>query len=236
MFVVNTISEYFRSFINLLYPDFCLICENNLLKNEKTICTICEVKLPYTNYHLIKDNVIEKKFWGRVDVQKASALLLFEKGLDVQTLISNLKYKKREDVGVKLAELYAKILLESNSDFLKIDIIIPIPLHYKKQQKRGYNQCDEFVKILSEKLNIPYSLTSIKRTKDTISQTGKNRIKRWENVSDIFEIAIVKDIENKHILIVDDVITTGATIEAMALKILEIKGTKISIILMASAV
>jgi len=229
-------SEYKKSFINLLYPDFCMICQNDLLTNEKTICTICETKLPYTDYHLVKNNPIEKKLWGRVDVENATALLFFEKGLDVQTLISGLKYKNREDVGVKLAEIYAEILLESKNELLNVDLIIPIPLHYKKKKKRGYNQCDEFVKTLSEKLDIPFSFDSIKRVVDTISQTGKTRINRWENVSDIFKVVKLNNIKNKHILLVDDVITTGATLEALSLKILEIENTKISILVMAAAV
>jgi len=229
-------SEYKKSFINLLYPDFCMICQSDLLTNEKTICTICETKLPYTDYHLVKNNPIEKKLWGRVDVENATALLFFEKGLDVQTLISGLKYKNREDVGVKLAEIYAEILLESKNELLNVDLIIPIPLHYKKKKKRGYNQCDEFVKTLSEKLDIPFSFDSIKRVVDTISQTGKTRINRWENVSDIFKVVKLNNIKNKHILLVDDVITTGATLEALSLKILEIENTKISILVMAAAV
>lgn len=234
--MLKLFSEYKNSLINLLYPDYCIVCQNNLLLNENTICTICENKLPYTNYHLVKDNPLEKKLWGRVDIQKASALLFFEKGLDVQTLISSLKYKNREDVGTKLAEIYSKELLSSRSEMSEVDLIIPIPLHYKKQKKRGYNQCDEFVKTLSNKLNIPYSLDSISRIVDTISQTGKTRINRWENVSKIFKIEKHSELKNKHILLVDDVLTTGATLEALAIKILELENTKVSVLVMATAV
>jgi len=234
--MVKAILEYIRSLANLIYPNFCLLCESSLLKNEHCICTICETKLPYTNYHKTIDNPIEKKLWGRVPIQKASSLLFFEKGLEVQKLISNLKYKKREDVGEKLAEIYARELLKVKSEFLKIDLIVPIPLHYKKQKRRGYNQCDKFTKVLSEKLNISHSFDTIERVTDTISQTGKSRINRWENVSEIFKIAKPENIQNKHILIVDDVITTGATLEALANKILKIEGTKVSVLLMASAV
>ncbi len=222
--------------MNLIYPNFCILCENNLLLNELTICTICENKLPYTKYHTLIDNPIEKKLWGRVPIQKASSLLFFEKGLEVQKLISNLKYKKREDIGTKLGEIYAKQLLENSNEFLNTELIIPIPLHYKKQKSRGYNQCDKFVTALSQKLEIPHSFTCVERAVDTISQTGKSRIKRWENVSEIFKITNPQLLKGKHVLIVDDVITTGATLEALAIKILEIENTTVSVLLMASAI
>lgn len=222
--------------LNVVFPNFCILCQSSLFVNEYTICTVCENKLPFTNYHLQRDNAIEKKLWGRVPIQMASSLLFFEKGLEVQKLISDLKYNDREDVGAKLAEIYSKQLIKSNSEFLNCDLIIPIPLHYKKKRKRGYNQCDEFVKTLGEKLQIKHSFNYIERTVDTISQTGKSRIKRWENVSEIFKILKPKKLRNKHILIVDDVITTGATLEAFATKILEDEGTKVSVLLMASAV
>lgn len=227
---------YLNHFVNLVYPNYCILCESNLHQNEQTICTICEVKLPYTNYHNTIDNPIEKKLWGRVPIQMASSLLFFEKGLEVQQLISNLKYKNREDVGAKLAEIYARQLLNDQSDFLQVDLLVPIPLHYKKQKRRGYNQCDSFTKTLSERLNIPYNLKSIERKVDTISQTGKSRINRWENVSDIFQVVKPQNLKNKHILLIDDVMTTGATLEALANKVLAIEGTKVSVLVMASAV
>ncbi|MFT4643788.1 MAG: ComF family protein [Planctomycetota bacterium] len=236
MIFVRKIIEHLSNFVNLVYPNYCVLCQSNLHQNEATICTICEVKLPYTNYHKSIDNPIEKKLWGRVPIQKASSLLFFEKGLEVQQLISNLKYKNREDIGAKLAEIYARHLIRDQSEFLKVDLLIPIPLHYKKQKRRGYNQCDSFTITLSEQLNIPFDLKSIERKVDTISQTGKSRIKRWENVSEIFKVTNLDKLKNKHILLIDDVMTTGATLEALANKILAIEGTQVSVLVMASAV
>tara|TARA_B110000908_G_C10165966_1_gene408380 strand:+ start:369 stop:1079 length:711 start_codon:yes stop_codon:yes gene_type:complete len=230
------ILDYINNFVNLVYPNYCVLCLSNLHQNEATICTICEVKLPYTNYHKSIDNPIEKKLWGRVPIQKASSLLFFEKGLEVQQLISNLKYKNREDVGAKLAEIYARHLLRDDSKFLKVDLLIPIPLHYKKKKRRGYNQCDSFTITLSEQLKIPFSLTSIERKVDTVSQTGKSRINRWENVSEIFKVVDSEKLKNKHILLIDDVMTTGATLEALANKVLAVEGTRVSLLVMASAV
>lgn len=235
MAFIKTFKSYLLSFSNLIYPNFCVLCQSGLHKNEITICTICEDKLPYTNDHLVKNNPIEKKLWGRVYIEKASSLLFFEKGLDVQTLISNLKYKNREDVGAALAKIYSRKLLEDKSEFLNVDLIIPIPLHFKKKKRRGYNQCDLFAQTLSEEIKVPFDFNVVKRNVDTISQTGKSRIKRWENVANIFEIVDTEKLLNKHILLVDDVLTTGATLEAVAIKILSIEGTKLSVIVMASA-
>ncbi|MGB1284771.1 MAG: ComF family protein, partial [Polaribacter sp.] len=124
----------------------------------------------------------------------------------------------------------------SSSEFLNIDLIVPIPLHPKKMKSRGYNQCHSFTLKLSEEINKPVDLENVIRKVDTISQTGKNRIKRWENVSQIFEVTNKSLFKGKHILIVDDVITTGATIEALAVKILEIENTTVSVLTLASAI
>lgn len=233
---MNWLFKAFSEFTSIIYPNNCLLCLSSLLKNENCICTICEAKLPYTNYHVIKDNPVEKKLWGRVKLESAASLLFFEKGLDVQHLISNLKYKNRQDIGEKLAEIYGKKLLESTSPLLQIELIIPIPLHPKKYKQRGYNQCHTFALSLGQKLKKIVNISSANRKINTISQTGKNRINRWENVSDIFEISNQKELINKHILIVDDVITTGATIEALANQLLKIPGTKVSVLVMASAI
>lgn len=233
---MSSIQRYFSYLIQMVYPNNCLLCEANLLKNENCICTICEVKLPYTNYHLLKDNPIEKKLWGRVKIEDAASLLFFEKGLSVQQLISNLKYKNRQDIGEKLGEIYAHTILNASSEFLKVDAIIPVPLHEKKLRKRSYNQCTTFALQLGKIWNKPVFSKAVKRNTNTISQTGKNRISRWENVSNIFEVVQSKKIENKHILLVDDVMTTGATLEALAYKILEVPNTKVSILVMASAI
>lgn len=233
---MNRFQKYFAYLMQLIYPNNCLLCEANLLNNEKCICTICEVKLPYTNYHLLKDNPIEKKLWGRVQIEDAASLLFFEKGLKVQQLISHLKYKNRQDVGEKLGQIYAQTILNSSSEFLKIDAIIPVPLHLKKLRKRGYNQCSTFAFQLGQEWKKPVLNQAISRNINTISQTGKNRISRWENVSNIFEVKQAKKLEGKHILIVDDVMTTGATLEALAHQILKIPNTKVSILVMASAI
>lgn len=221
--------------MHLVYPNNCVLCQSNLQRNEACICTSCEIQLPYTNYHLLKNNPVEKKLWGRVKLEDASSLLFFEKGMLVQQLISLLKYRKREDVGEKLGDIYGKQLVRDASEFMKIDYIVSIPLHPRKLKKRGYNQCNTFAQKLGEHLKKEVVSDNVIRNIDTKSQTGKNRINRWENVSEIFEVKTPEKFKNKHILIVDDVMTTGATIEALALKILAIENTKVSVLVMASA-
>lgn len=234
--MLQRLKTYFSYVSHLVFPNNCIVCTNNLLKNEKCICTICEHKLPYTQYHTYLDNPIAKKLWGRVPLEFASSLLFFEKGLDVQTLISALKYQNRPDVGIALAKIYSQQLQDEKSLFPSADYIVSIPLHPKKLRKRGYNQCHQFAQKLGEELGIKVNQDNCYRKINTISQTGKNRINRWENVAEIFGIKNPQLFENKHIVIVDDVITTGATLEALANQLLKIKGVKISVLLMATAV
>ncbi|MGB1248256.1 MAG: ComF family protein [Chitinophagales bacterium] len=206
-----------------------------MTKDEQTICSICEIQLPYAEFYKVKDNPLEKRFWGRVEIQRAGALLFFEKGSKIQHLIQLLKYQGREDVGEKIAELFARKLPE-DSPFRKVDIIIPIPLHHKKKKIRGYNQCDTFTKVLGEKLAIKTSFEVLERIHANVTQTGKSKIDRWENVAQIFKVVKPDLLKNKHILLVDDVVTTGATLEACALEILKIENTKVSILTMACAI
>ncbi len=220
--------NYFNDLISLLYPELCLACGNSLFRNEKLICLSCLYKLPKTNFHLEANNTIEKIFWGRFPLQRASSFLFFAKGGRVQNLMHEFKYRSKKEIGFYLGELFARELSKTNW-FENIDMIIPVPLHNKKQQIRGYNQSDEFGKGLENFSSIPIETGVIKRIVASETQTKKSRFRRWENVSEIFEIAQAEKIKGKHILIVDDVITTGATLEACAQKLLSVGEVKISI-------
>jgi ComF family protein len=228
--------DYIKGLEQIFFPNVCASCLRNMAKNEEVICTVCEWKLPYTKFHLIEENTIEKRFWGRVPIERASSFLFFQKGSATQKLISLLKYQNRQDVGKKLGKLYAQQLLNDNAALLNIDVIVPVPLHIDKQKMRGYNQSDSIAFAMGEVLKVPVLNNSVVRIKNNITQTGKSRKDRWENVEKIFEVKFTDKIKGKHILLIDDVVTTGATIEACAAEILSVPNTKVSILTLACAI
>lgn len=229
MYKVTFISD----FINLCYPKLCAACHNTLVKHEDDICTACIIHLPKTNYHLDIENPLNKIFWGRVPIEMVAAYYFFNKGNKVQKLLHELKYKSNKNVGEKIGVLYGYELLNAPI-FNTIDYIMPVPLHPKKLKKRGYNQSEWFANGLSQSMNIPVSTNILYRNTDSATQTKKSRFNRWENVAEIFGVKTPELLSNKHILLVDDVITTGATIEACA-KILKEHRAKVSVVSIACA-
>ncbi|MFN3917248.1 MAG: ComF family protein [Flavobacteriales bacterium] len=224
----------FRELFNLIYPNKCSGCEATLKTNEKSICSDCLFELPRNYYSSIKENPVFKLFWGRVDLEDAASAYYFTKGQRIQYILHSLKYQHNTEVGLKLGLLLGVELCESPY-FKNIDVVVPIPLHPKKEKIRGYNQSDFIAKGISNALSVEVDTTSFKRTKHTESQTKKGRFERWENVSEIFSISDKNKFINKHILLIDDVITTGATIEAAAHALKQIEGVKISVAAVASA-
>ncbi|APG60611.1 ComF family protein [Christiangramia salexigens] len=218
----------FHDFINLLYPSVCHICEAELLKNEEIICTSCLHDLPVTRYHLDNENPVKKVFYGRVKIEKATALLHFRKKAGVQQLIHDLKYRGHKEIGVYFGKWIGTELAE-NPEFRSIDIVLPVPLHKSKLKQRGYNQVEEFGREIAKKLNIPYYDDILLKVNATQTQTLKGRISRWGKIEETLCIQNPEKAAGKHILIVDDLVTTGATLEACAHKVLEIPGTKVSV-------
>lgn len=228
--------DYFKGLFHLFFPHLCASCCNTMAKDEEVLCLVCEHSLPETRFHTISENHIEKRFWGRVTIENASSFLFFEKGSRTQHLIQLLKYQGRQDVGYKLGELYAQKLKSDLSPFVKVDAVIPTPLHPKKQHKRGYNQCDSIADAIAKVWKIDVYKNAVIRKQDNITQTGKSRIDRWDNVAEIFSVKDIHLLENKHLLIIDDVITTGSTLEALTSQILKVSNTKVSILTLACAV
>jgi ComF family protein len=175
-----------------------------------------------------------RQLWGRFMFQQAIAFVYFQKGSRVQNLMHELKYNKKPDVGIRMGELYA-LQLSRTEDWNKPDMIIPIPLHPKRLKKRGYNQSEELSKGLSSILNLPICIHNLVREENTQSQTKKSRFARYENLKDAFIITNAFELVQKHILLVDDVMTTGATMEACSIELLKIEGVKISICTLAYA-
>ena len=224
----------FKSLINLFFPPVCAGCHSFLISNENVICTLCRHNIPLTNHHLNPENEAFKKFYGRISVEYASALLYFHKKGIVQELIHNLKYKGQEEVGTVLGEWYAEDL--KNLEIIRsVDEIIPVPLHKRKLRERGYNQVTNFGLTLSENLNIPYNQSLLVRNIYSKTQSKKSFLNRSDAIDTIFDVAFTEKDHNKHFLLIDDVITTGSTLEAGSHALLKIPGAKISIVCMAMA-
>jgi len=222
------------NFISLLYPDLCLICGESLMKSEHQICLSCLNKIPKTNFHLKKDNPVEKRFWGKVPIFRGTSYFYFQKGSPFQKLLHELKYRDNKEIGIIMGKYAATELLDSE-DFLSVDVIVPVPLHPKKYVKRGYNQSDCICKGLSEILNKPVDTYNLKRIRENTTQTKKSVYERYENTEGLFQVTDLTLFSGKHLLLVDDVLTTGSTIEACIQALLMVPDVKISIFTLAVA-
>lgn len=224
----------FKSIVNLFFPTVCSGCNSFLLSNENVICTVCRHDIPLTNHHLNPENEAFKKFYGRIPVLHSSALFYFHKKGIVQELIHNLKYKGHEEIGTILGEWYAEDLKTIHL-LQTVDEIIPVPLHPKKLRERGYNQVTAFGTALSTSLNLNYNDSLLIRNVYSKTQSKKTLLGRTEGIETIFDVSFTEKNHNKHFLLIDDVITTGATLEACSRALLKIPGAKISIVCMAMA-
>ncbi len=211
-----------------------MACGNVLFHQEKVICTKCLYNLPKTNFWNYKDNPVSEIFWGRVELYSAASFLFFNKGSRVQRMMHNLKYRGKKEVGLFLGELMGRELMKSEL-FNTAKVIIPVPIHPKKKLKRGYNQSDLIAEGMAKSMKIEVQKDNLVKTVNTESQTKKSRYERWLNVSEAFQIKNPELLKSKHIILVDDVITTGATIEACANVLKNVEGTKVSVISLAYA-
>ena len=221
-------------FISLIFPKICAGCGNSLWKHEEVLCHYCEFHLPKTNFHLDEENPVTRLFWGRTKIEGGSAFLYFNKGNRVQRLVHQLKYKGRKDIGIYLGAQYGT-MLRNFAPFNTIHTIIPVPLHKKKYMQRGFNQSEQFAIGLAATMNVPVNSSLLSRTRATETQTRKSRFNRYQNVREIFTVNNPDEFKGRHILLVDDVITTGATLESCIQALSEIAEVKISIACIATA-
>jgi len=220
------ISKYIKDFAGLIYPKVCYACGNVLLSDEEVVCTFCLYELPETNFHNDNDNKLSQIFWGRVRLEGVTALFYYQKGSKVQRLIHEFKYRGKREIGVFTGKLLAGRLKEA-SNWKDIDVVLPVPLHPKKVRQRGFNQSEYFAIGISEGLGIGLSVNNLVRQFHSESQTRKSKFMRWKNVETVYEVKKPGAIKGKNLLLVDDVITTGSTIEACTQKLLETEGTKV---------
>jgi len=220
--------------LNLFFPVVCEACNHVLGDNELVICTSCRHQLPVTNFHFNDSEYVKKIVYGRVKLENATALLHFSKKGIVQQLLHNLKYRGHEQIGGFLGKWLGSEL-STNDAYKAIDIVVPVPLYKTKLRKRGYNQVAEFGREIAKALKAEYNDTVLVKTKSTKTQVFKGRLTRWNNDGALFSITENETLKGRHILLVDDIITTGATVEACASVLLKIDNIKLSLATMAIA-
>lgn len=228
------VKEYLYDFFNLLFPDLCCACARQLHRAEKHLCTHCLYDLPYTDFHLYAENTVARLFWGRLNCHAAMAMLYFRKGTSVQRLMHQLKYKGQTELGVKLGMLLGD-RLKSTTTYQYADLIIPVPLHPKRLRSRGYNQSECIASGMSSVMGVPVANNLLLRQKATATQTKKSRYNRFENMLNVFGLSQPAALTGKHVILVDDVITTGATLEACGQLLLNNGVGKVSIVALAFA-
>jgi ComF family protein len=227
--------DFWDDVISLLFPRLCYACGNHLLRNENLICTECYVIIPRTNFHEDNDNPVSQLFWGRCMIEKAAAFSYYNKGSRIRKLIHNMKYKGVKEIGYELGRIYGLSLKESGFTD-DIDMIIPVPLHPSKKRVRGFNQSESISAGIADVSMLPVDLISLARISVSATQTKRSRYDRWTNVEGIFRVTDRAAITGKHILLVDDVITTGSTIESCANELIGIEGVRVSVVALAYAV
>lgn len=231
---MDKLTHAFLDFSELFFPHVCFTCDERLITQEKYICMKCWHDLPVTQFHLKPDNKVAQLFWGRVQLEGAASYFAYKKGSKYQHLVHNIKYKGLKELGYETGFRYGLDLKESTT-YQGVDCLVPVPLHPKKHKKRGFNQSEWIAEGIAGSMEKPVIADNLYRKTFTQTQTRKNRFERWQNVDGIFESRNPEEFKDKHVLLVDDVVTTGSTLEACAYAMLKIPGTKVSIVTLAYA-
>ena len=228
---MNWPSKIINDINSILLPPTCFGCTAQLSGGEYLLCTVCRHDLPLTDHNFAQENAVDRIFYGRVPIEKAASFLYFSKQGIVKNMLHFLKYKNQQQLGEFIGNWFGTSIAQDQQ--LSIDFVIPVPLHPKKLRQRGYNQVELFGKQLAFHLNATFKNDCLIKTQNTKTQTKKNRLARGKNNLDLFILRHSKELDNKNILLVDDVITTGATIEACATTLLKAQNTKIYVATMA---
>jgi len=224
----NTLSETFHNFLHLFFPHVCEGCGTDILDNDTLLCAACHAKLPETNFLEHSNNLVEQKFYGQLKVEAAGAAFYFTKEGLLQHLIKQLKYHNNKQIGFYLGRQLGNFLLQTDR-FNDVDVIIPLPLNPRKEKRRGYNQAAVIADGISSIWQKPVNTKAVERKVFTETQTHKDRISRWQSMRNVFAVTNANELAGKNILLIDDIITTGATLEACGEKILEAPNTKLFI-------
>ncbi len=231
---MNIFSQILSDMADLFYPPLCITCGERLVSQERYICMNCWLDLPAGRFHHDPENQVARLFWGRVLIEHATAWFYYRKGSRYQKLIHFIKYKGLKELGQEAGGRLGD-LLATTEGFASVDLVVPVPLHPEKIRERGYNQSEWIARGLAEAMDLPLNVNNLQRQKYTSTQTRKNRFERWQNVDGIFRVENPLEFENRHILLVDDVVTTGSTLEACACELLKTEGTRVSISTLAFA-
>lgn len=224
--------EFIKDIFHLFFPEVFLSCSETLLQQEHFVCISCRHDFPLTDFLNNPNNLLEKQFYGRVPIEEAVALFHFAKKGKIQQLIHKLKYKGQENIGLFFGKWMGESLKNSKR-FKEIDCIVPVPIHPRKQKQRGYNQLTKLGVSVGKTLEIPFNENNLIRVINTPAQTHKGRVERFSGKKNHFEIVNTVLFNGKHILLIDDVITTGVTIEACTKELLKCKNVKVSIAVVA---
>ena len=227
-----TIQFLLTNLASLIYPELCVICREALIENEKFFCFPCSLKLPRTDYHLIPENQAIDRLAGKVSLVRASSYFYYSKGGVAQKLVTEIKYKGNRNLGEWIGAYIAKDMILSDF-FQDIDYLVPVPLHRSKEKKRGFNQAEKIAEGIAKVTKIPLDITNVFRGKANTSQTKKGVFDRWRNTVNLFEMNNPELFAGKHILLIDDVLTTGSTLESIAQSLLKSPEVKISILTLA---
>ena len=231
---MGTAKNLVHDFLHLFFPHGCPGCGSDLMGEGQFLCFSCNHQLPFTSFELYPNNPVEKIFWGRIQIQNAMSFLYFSKDSMMQNLLHQFKYKRKKEIGLYFGKMMGKLMMQHDR-FCDIEALVPLPLFASKEKIRGYNQSTILCDGIAETMRIPVLKDAIIRTANTETQTHKNRIERWQNIKGKFLLKGEALLKNKHILLVDDVITTGATLEACAAELLKAENTKVSIATLAFA-